>query len=132
VEWLGEPGDPAGGARVSARLGLDELGELFHRDLEDEDVETVGGLLGKRLGKVPIPGATVRVDGLIITAESTEGRRRRIGTVLVRPVVEEDEGAGADQKESDEAGFGAKSADEGRNGSRPVDDFDPVERETEK
>jgi CBS domain containing-hemolysin-like protein len=132
VEWLGEPGDPAAGARVSARLGLDELGELFHRDLEDEDVETVGGLLGKRLGKVPIPGATVRVDGLIITAESTEGRRRRIGTVLVRPVVEEDEGAGADETESDEAGFGGKSADEGRNGSRPVDDFDPVERETEK
>jgi CBS domain containing-hemolysin-like protein len=91
VEWLQGPGDMAGGARVSARLGLDELGELFHRDLEDEDVETVGGLLGKRLGKVPIPGATVRIDGLTITAESTEGRRRRIGTVLVQVVPEPEE-----------------------------------------
>jgi CBS domain containing-hemolysin-like protein len=84
VEWLGEPGDLAAGARVTARLGLDELGELFGRELEDEDVETVGGLLAKLLGKVPIPGATVRVEGLRLVAESTEGRRRRIGTVLVR------------------------------------------------
>ena len=84
VEWLGRPGDAAAGARVSARLGLDELGELFERDLEDVDVETVGGLLAKKLGKVPIPGAVVELDGLTLTAESTEGRRRRIGTVLVR------------------------------------------------
>jgi CBS domain containing-hemolysin-like protein len=83
VEWLGEPGDVVAGARVSARLALDELGELFDRDLEDDDVETVGGLLAKRLGKVPIPGTTVDLDGLTLTAESTEGRRRRIGSVLV-------------------------------------------------
>ncbi len=86
VEWLGEPGDLDAGARVSARLALDELGELFGRELEDDDVETVGGLLAKRLGKVPIPGAEVEVDGLLFVAESTEGRRRRIGTVLVREV----------------------------------------------
>jgi CBS domain containing-hemolysin-like protein len=84
VVWLGEPGDLAVGARVSARLGLDELGELFGRDLEDDEVETAGGLLGKRLGKVPIPGASVEFDGLTLTAESPEGRRRRISTVLVR------------------------------------------------
>ena len=112
VEWLGEPGDPSGGARVSARLGLDELGELFHRDLEDEDVETVGGLLGKRLGKVPIPGATVSVDGLTITAESTEGRRRRIGTVLVRPEPAEDAAAadGTDLNGSGVTGSGSNGA----------------------
>ncbi len=83
VQWLGEPGDLAAGARVTARLGLDELGELFGRELEDEDVETVGGLLAKVLGKVPLPGASVEVEGLRLTAESAEGRRRRIGTVLV-------------------------------------------------
>jgi CBS domain containing-hemolysin-like protein len=118
VEWLGEPGDAAAGARVAARLGLDELGELFHRDLEDEDVESVGGLLGKRLGKVPIPGATVRIDGLILTAESTEGRRRRIGTVLVQlaPPVDEDAG--------ESRGVEARAE---HNGSRPVDDFDPID-----
>ena len=94
MEWLGRSGDRVAGARVTARLGLDELGELFGRELEDEDVETVGGLLGKVLGKVPIPGASVVVDGLRLVAESAEGRRRRIGTVLVRE--EPGEGGGAD------------------------------------
>ncbi|HEV3173745.1 MAG TPA: hemolysin family protein [Actinocrinis sp.] len=109
VEWLGEPGDAAEGARVSARLGLDELGELFGRDLEDVDVETVGGLLAKKLGKVPIPGAVVELDGLTLTAESTEGRRRRIGTVLVRLT-------GAEP---------AEPAPEPVPAARPADDFDP-------
>jgi len=89
VQWLGTPGDLPAGARVTARLGLDALGELFHRDLEDEDVETVGGLLAKALGKVPIPGASVAVDGLSLVAESAEGRRRRVGTILVRELPEE-------------------------------------------
>ncbi len=139
VEWLVEPGDLSGGARVSARLGLDELGELFHRDLEDEDVETVGGLLGKRLGKDPIPGAAVRIDGLVITAESTEGRRRRIGSVLVRAVPEQDEDggeprpgepSGADAKGPDSRGT-QESGPGGRDGSRAVDDFDPADADAE-
>jgi CBS domain containing-hemolysin-like protein len=91
VQWLGEPGDTFAGARVTARLGLGELGELFGRELEDEDVETVGGLLGKMLGKVPIPGASAEVEGLSLVAESTEGRRRRIGTVVVRELEQEPE-----------------------------------------
>ena len=102
VEWLGDPGDPAGGARVSARLGLGELGELFGRDLEDVDVETVGGLLAKRLGKVPIPGASVELDGLRLTAESTEGRRRRIGTVLVRRLEDGPAGAAPEPRPAEE------------------------------
>ena len=73
-------------ARVTARLGVDELGELFGVDLEDDDVETVGGLMAKRLGRVPIPGAHIEMEGLRLTAESAEGRRRRIGTVLVKRV----------------------------------------------
>jgi hypothetical protein len=32
---------------------------------------------------VPIPGASVLVDGLKLTAETTGGRRNRIDTVLV-------------------------------------------------
>jgi CBS domain containing-hemolysin-like protein len=77
-------------ARVTARLGVDELGELFGVDLEDDDVETVGGLMAKRLGRVPIPGAHIEMEGLRLTAESAEGRRRRIGTVLVKRVPPDD------------------------------------------
>jgi CBS domain containing-hemolysin-like protein len=75
-----------GAVRVSARLHVDELGELFGSDIHDPDVDTVGGLLAKHLGVVPIPGAQVEAYGLILTAESTAGRRNRIGTVLVRRV----------------------------------------------
>jgi CBS domain containing-hemolysin-like protein len=72
--------------RVTARLPVEDLEELYGVDLPDDDVETVGGLLAMVLGRVPIPGATVEVGGLILVAESAKGRRNRIGTVLVRPV----------------------------------------------
>jgi len=66
---------------VPARLPVDELGELFDLELEDDDVDSVGGLLGKALGKVPVVGDTVVVAGLVLTAERT-GRRRRLETVV--------------------------------------------------
>jgi CBS domain containing-hemolysin-like protein len=77
---------PDGAARVTARLGVDELEELFNVKLETEDegVETVGGLLAQVLGRVPIPGATARVGPLELTAEGSRGRRNRIATVVVR------------------------------------------------
>ncbi|MGB3015899.1 MAG: hemolysin family protein, partial [Candidatus Nanopelagicales bacterium] len=51
--------------RVSARLGVDDLAELVPVQVssEGEDVDTVGGLLGRRLGVVPIPGTHVDIDG---------------------------------------------------------------------
>ena len=80
VEWL----DPDT-ARLTARMAVEDLGELFDTPIEDAgDVETVGGLLARELGRVPIPGATVTVDGLRLTAETTGGRRNRIDMVLVR------------------------------------------------
>ncbi|HEV2088620.1 MAG TPA: hemolysin family protein [Cryptosporangiaceae bacterium] len=77
-----------GSVRVTARLPVEDLGELFDVELPAEDVETVGGLLAQALGKVPIPGATVVVRGLELTAESAGGRRNRIDTVLVRRVAD--------------------------------------------
>jgi CBS domain containing-hemolysin-like protein len=78
VEWLSD-----GSARVTARLSATELGELFGVNLEDEDVETVAGLLAQALGRVPIAGSTATVRGLRLTAENLAGRRNKIGTVLV-------------------------------------------------
>ena len=79
-----------GSCRVTARLPVEDLEELYDVALPHEDVETVGGLLASLLGRVPIPGATVEVDGLVLVAESAKGRRNRIGTVLVRRSQEED------------------------------------------
>ena len=73
----------AGRYRVSARLPVDELGELFEIDLDDDDVDSVGGLLSKALGRLPSPGSVATFSGLILTAERTEGRRKRLSTVLV-------------------------------------------------
>jgi magnesium and cobalt exporter, CNNM family len=78
VEWLSVQS-----ARVTARLSVTELGELFGVSLEDEDVETVAGLLAHALGRVPIAGSTATVRGLRLTAENLAGRRNKIGTVLV-------------------------------------------------
>ena len=69
--------------RVSARLPVEDLGELFGVEIDDTDVETVAGLLAQALGRVPIPGAVVTVGQLKLEAEGTTGRRNRIDTVLV-------------------------------------------------
>ena len=72
-----------GTLRVSSRLPLFELGELFELDLEDEDVDSVGGLLTKELGKLPKRGDSVIISGLRLTADRIEARRKHLVTVLV-------------------------------------------------
>lgn len=72
--------------RLSARLGLDELAELFDIDFPDEvneEVETVGGLLALELGRVPLPGARVTTAGLDLRAEGGHDRRGRVKVVTV-------------------------------------------------
>ncbi|MBI2777389.1 MAG: HlyC/CorC family transporter [Chloroflexi bacterium] len=71
-------------ARIDGRADVDELRELFDVELELEDEEeydTVGGLIYHRIGGVPAPGDTVQVSGLTLTVETTDGRR--VGKVLV-------------------------------------------------
>src|SRR3954463_14221379 len=73
-----------GAMRVTARLPVQDLAELFSVELpEDDDVETVGGLLARALGRVPIEGAAAEVGGLRLVAESRGGRRNQIDTLLV-------------------------------------------------
>ncbi|SDT04170.1 Hemolysin, contains CBS domains [Friedmanniella luteola] len=76
--------------RVSSRLPLDELGDLFGLELDDEDVETVGGLMAKQLNKVPIAGSVVTFEGLELLAERSTGRRNRIGAVVASRVRTEE------------------------------------------
>jgi magnesium and cobalt exporter, CNNM family len=81
--------------RVSARLPIEDLGELYDIEFdEDLDVDTVGGLLALELGRVPLPGAQVTWDGLRLRAEGGPDHRGRlrIGTVLVSPTAPEQEG----------------------------------------
>jgi CBS domain containing-hemolysin-like protein len=82
---------PDGAYRVRSRVHVEDIGELFGLELEDEEVDTVGGLLAKALGRVPIAGATARVDSLVLTADRFEGRRNQLATVVVRRAEEEPE-----------------------------------------
>src|ERR671917_190032 len=77
-----------GTVRVISRLPVIDLGELFAVDLEDTDVETVGGLLAQRLGRVPVPGTEAEVAGRRLRAEGGNDRRGRlrITTVIVSRV----------------------------------------------
>ncbi len=76
-----------GSKRLSARYPVDDLDEILGASFEDDEVDSVGGLMAKHLGKVPIPGSTVEVQGWLFTAEEVKGRRNRIGSVLISPVV---------------------------------------------
>ncbi|HEV8563077.1 MAG TPA: hemolysin family protein [Actinophytocola sp.] len=75
-----------GAVRVSSRLPVEDLGELFDVELDDHDVETVGGLLAQRLGRVPLPGAQAEISGLTMLAEGGKDSRGRvrITSVVVR------------------------------------------------
>jgi Mg2+/Co2+ transporter CorC/uncharacterized membrane protein len=69
---------------VTARFSLFDLGELFELELEDEDVDTVGGLLTKHLGRLAEVGDSVEVSGLTITAVRIEARRKRLISIRVQ------------------------------------------------
>jgi CBS domain containing-hemolysin-like protein len=72
-----------GGYRVAAGYSLFDLGELFEIELEEEDVDSVGGLLAKELGRLAVRGDVVNYSGLRFTADRFEGRNKRLRTVLV-------------------------------------------------
>ena len=90
-----------GTLRVPASMDIDDLAELFDVTIDEEDVDTVGGLLTKVIGRVPIVGSTGSVAGLELTAERMAGRRHRVASVIVHRAPVED--TGAETSETEEA-----------------------------
>jgi CBS domain containing-hemolysin-like protein len=87
---------------VSARLNVDELGDLFGLELEDDDVDTVGGLLEKYLERIAVVGDVVMVSGLILAAYRSEGRRKSITRVHVHrddALIEAQDAFGSEEKQ---------------------------------
>jgi CBS domain containing-hemolysin-like protein len=85
--------------RVSARLPIEDIGELYGVEFDDDlDIDTVGGLLALELGRVPLPGAEVTSHGLRLRAEGGPDHRGRvrIGTVLLSPAEPEQHGGDHD------------------------------------
>ena len=72
-----------GSTRVSSRYPVDDIEHICGVAIDDDDVDTVGGLMAKHLGRVPIAGSVIEAHGLRFEAEAPTGRRNRIGTVLI-------------------------------------------------
>jgi putative hemolysin len=62
-------------AILDARVSLDDLNEMFHSDLDDEEVDTVGGFVFNHLGKMPLPGDEVQVNGIRVHVLEVQGNR---------------------------------------------------------
>ncbi|OKL49317.1 hemolysin family protein [Boudabousia marimammalium] len=87
-----EPAQVAEGVwQVPSRYPIDDLGEIFEIELEDEDVDSVGGLVAKVLNKVPLPGAKVVVKNLEFIAQEAMGRRKQVAYYHVRALPAESE-----------------------------------------
>ncbi|WP_028661126.1 hemolysin family protein [Nocardioides insulae] len=82
-----------GVVRVPARHQVDDLEELIGVPVSEDDVDSVGGLMAKHLGLVPIPGSVVEAHGLRFTAEESAGRRNKIESVTIEvlPVANDEE-----------------------------------------
>ena len=52
-------------------------------EIDDDDVDTAGGLLTKAIGRFPLPGARGSAQGVDLTAEEAVGRRRQVATLIV-------------------------------------------------
>lgn len=73
-----------GSLLVNARLSVERLGELFDIELEDDEVDSVGGLVAKHLGRLPETGDSVNVEGIELTAAEMLRRKQRLVTVEAR------------------------------------------------
>ncbi|MBK6886262.1 MAG: HlyC/CorC family transporter [Tetrasphaera sp.] len=83
VEDLGD-----GRFRIPAAMNVDDFADLFDLDLDDEDqVDTVGGLIAKTIGRVPILGSRCEIGPYAVIAERMAGRRHRVASVLIEPLA---------------------------------------------
>jgi CBS domain containing-hemolysin-like protein len=71
--------------RVSTRYSVDDLADLYDIDIDEDDVDTIGGLMTKHLGRFPESHSTVTAYGLVLTAEKTTGRKSAVAWIVVEP-----------------------------------------------
>jgi CBS domain containing-hemolysin-like protein len=86
---------------ASGSARLEDIAEQVGIHLEEEGIDTIGGLIFNRLGVVPRLGAQIEIDGLRMTVRRTS--RKKIEEVLIEPPEkegdeEEDENEDEDEK----------------------------------
>ena len=78
-------------ARAKASIHIEDLADELKIKINEEDyegIDTIGGLMAQKLGRVPIAGSTITLEGWSITSERPIGRRRRISSVIIEKVEE--------------------------------------------
>ncbi|KAA8820600.1 HlyC/CorC family transporter [Bifidobacterium rousetti] len=105
--------------RMPARTPIADLEELFEIDIDEDDVDTVYGLLTKLIGRVPIVGASAVTRGLKLTAVDSAGRRKKVSTIVVEPAhveghEEDDRSEGGDEKAAEDDRNTTRGTHEGR------------------
>ena len=73
-------------ARANASFHIEDLADELKIEINESDfagIDTIGGLMAQKLGRVPIAGSTISLNGWSITSERPIGRRRRISSVLI-------------------------------------------------
>lgn len=75
---------PDGSWLVPARFPLNDLEELLDVEIDNEHVDSVGGLLASATGQVPLPGSHAQVAGLDLRADEAVGRRHEVVSVVVK------------------------------------------------
>ena len=79
-------------ARAKASMHIEDLADELKIEMdrdEFEDVDTIGGYMAEKLGRVPIAGSTINLHGYSITSERPVGRRRRISSVIIERLEQE-------------------------------------------
>ncbi len=92
--------------RVDATMDIDDLADHLGIEIDEDEVDTVGGLIGKTIGRLPIVGSTCEVAGLRLTAEKMAGRRHRIASVIVERLAPEADGGEDEPMVTDVRGSG--------------------------
>jgi putative hemolysin len=76
IEQLGE-----GRLLVDGSARLEDINELLGTHLEEEGIDTIGGLVFNHLGTLPKPGTVFKLDDLTLTVRRTS--RKRVEEVLI-------------------------------------------------
>lgn len=74
---------------MDAKMNIDEANELLNLRLpNEEDFETVGGLVFDKLGRVPVKGEEILLDDVVIKIEKLNGHR--IEKVSLTKILEDE------------------------------------------
>ncbi len=77
--------EPAGEGRliVNGSARLDDINEMLDVQLEEEGIDTIGGLIFNRCGTLPKAGTVLKIEGLTLSVRRVS--RKRVEEVLVAP-----------------------------------------------